>query len=109
MQNWKCLTSTTSYNKETASYHYPFGDDVWRNIESYPVVLGHKHVYLSGTMNWLAHSGIVSLELETETYNQYVLPRGVDEVPPNSPAIGVLGGCLCFSYSHRELILLYGK
>jgi F-box interacting protein len=81
------------------------GDHVWRNIESFPVVvLGHKHVYFSGTMNWLAtveHSLIVSLDLETETYNQYTVPRGVDEGLPNSPTIGVLGGCLCFSYSHR--------
>lgn len=89
------------------------GVDVWRNIESFPVVLDHEHVCLSGTINWLAtptihtsdtveHSVIVSLDLETEAYKQYTVPRGVDEVLPDSPTIGVLGGCLCFSYLHRE-------
>jgi hypothetical protein len=37
-----------------------------------------------------------------ETYNQYVVPCGFDEVPPVEPTIGVLGGCLCFSYSYKE-------
>lgn len=30
------------------------GVDVWRNIESFPVVLDHEHVCLSGTINWIA-------------------------------------------------------
>ena len=45
---------------------------------------------------------ILSLHLGTETYDQYTMPRGFDEVPLEAPTIGVLGGCLCFSYSHRE-------
>lgn len=48
----------------------------------------------------MEHHVIVSLDLETEIYNQYMVPRAVDEVLPNSRTIGVLGGCLCFSYSH---------
>ncbi|KEH39959.1 hypothetical protein MTR_1g016960 [Medicago truncatula] len=42
-------------NQETASEVRVLnlgGDDVWRNIESFPTVLGHKPVYLSGTVNW---------------------------------------------------------
>ncbi|XP_058741968.1 F-box/kelch-repeat protein At3g23880-like [Vicia villosa] len=110
-----------------------FGDDVWRNIESFPVAPLHldyheynpsygeySRVYLSGALNWLAihdnidHNShfikniavvcfvIVSLDLRTEMYKQYVVPYGFDEVPPTEPTIGVLGGCLCFSYSFKE-------
>jgi len=79
-------------------------------------------VYLSGTFNWLAihndlpyrvknvknknsrveHFVIVSLDLGTEAYNQYGLPRGFDEVPNGEPIVGELRGCLCFSYSYKE-------
>ncbi|XP_058741963.1 F-box/kelch-repeat protein At3g23880-like [Vicia villosa] len=112
-----------------------FGDDVWRSIESFPVVplpfeLNnyniHDGVYVSGAVNWLAirnnidyhswinmkltvnktikveHFVIVSLDLRTETYNQYLLPLDFDEVPSAQPIISVLGGCLCFSYSYKE-------
>ncbi|CAL5192729.1 unnamed protein product [Lathyrus oleraceus] len=34
--------------------------------------------------------------------SKYRLPGGFDEVPPKEPTIGVLSGCLCFSYSYRE-------
>ncbi|GAU43839.1 hypothetical protein TSUD_174570 [Trifolium subterraneum] len=98
------------------------GDNVWRNIESFPVIpfrLSYEEndVYFSGSLNWLAiHNDflysyknitveqfvIVSLDLGTETYNQYRLPSGFDEVPREEPTIGVLDGCLCFSYSYRE-------
>ncbi|CAK8542447.1 unnamed protein product [Lathyrus sativus] len=112
-------------------------DDVWRDIESFPVVplyldhAGYKiyggaydgmysGVYLSGALNWLAiHNNIdyhryiiknitvedfviVSLDLRTEMFNQYLLPRGFDEVPPSEPTIGVLGGFLCFSYCYKK-------
>lgn len=46
--------------------------------------------------------GIVSLDLRTETYNQYLLPHDFDEVPTIEPTIGVLGDCLCFSYRYKE-------
>jgi len=75
-------------------------------------------VYCSATFNWLAiHDGIngydleyitveqlviVSLDLGTETYSQYNLPCGFDELPPAAPIVGVLGGYLCFSYSYRH-------
>ncbi|XP_024626772.1 F-box/kelch-repeat protein At3g23880 [Medicago truncatula] len=105
------------------------GDHVWRDIAFFPVVplrldySDHIHsehcmcdgVYVSGTFNWLAihndlpyrvknitveHFVIVSLDLGTETYNQYLLP--LDEVPSAEPTVGVLGGCLCFSYAYKE-------
>ncbi|GAU14944.1 hypothetical protein TSUD_47380 [Trifolium subterraneum] len=105
-----------------------FGDNVWRDIESLPAVPVHLHlkyhehaaiggVYLSGSLNWLAIHNIneynykditvgkfviVSLDLGTETYNQYMLPRGVDGVLSGTPTVSVLGGCLCFSYSYKE-------
>ncbi|XP_058739932.1 F-box/kelch-repeat protein At3g23880-like [Vicia villosa] len=110
------------------------GSDVWRNIESFPVIplnldFGclsiYGSVYLCGTLNWMAinhinhmdsyfgyshyHKDItveqfviVSLDLGTETYKLYPMPHGFDEVPPREPTIGVLGSCLCFSYSYKE-------
>ncbi|RHN46976.1 putative F-box domain-containing protein [Medicago truncatula] len=104
-------------------------DNVWRDIESFPVAPLHLDdtelhdrrvncgVYLSSTLNWLAiHNHlhynsknitveqfvIISLDLGTETYNKYQLPRDFDEVPPEAPTVGVLGGSLCFSYSYKE-------
>ncbi|GAU30041.1 hypothetical protein TSUD_332100 [Trifolium subterraneum] len=69
-------------------------------------------VYLSGSLNWLAIINIndindineynykditvgqfviVSLDLETETYNQYMLPRGVDGVLSGTPSMKKFG------------------
>ncbi|KAL5072769.1 hypothetical protein RYX36_011753 [Vicia faba] len=45
---------------------------------------------------------IVSLDLRTETYNQYRLPQGFDELPPEEPTIAVLKGCLCLCCSYKE-------
>jgi hypothetical protein len=75
-------------------------------------------VYLSDTLNWLAIRNdfhydnsksitvepyvIVSLNLGTETYRQYMLPRLFDKVWSREPNIGVCGGCLCFSYSYNK-------
>ncbi|MCI01166.1 F-box protein, partial [Trifolium medium] len=98
-----------------------FGDNVWRNVESFPVLplhadlkllYGHSAVFCNGTLNWLAsHNSrlkyitveqliILSLDLGTETYNMYKLPKGFDKMPPSDsePTVGVLGDLLCFSY-----------
>jgi len=112
-----------------------FGDNVWRNIESFPTIplhldyrgLGHSWydgAFFSGTLNRLAihnntwYNGydvkdftveqfvIVSLDLGTVTYNHYWLPRGFHEVPPIEPNVGVLGDCLCFSYSYKVTYLI---
>ncbi|XP_050912078.1 F-box/kelch-repeat protein At3g23880 [Lathyrus oleraceus] len=102
-------------------------DDVWRDIQTFPVdplSSCETGVSFKSTINWLAihntvwYSGdyykditidqflIVSLDLRTETYNQYLLPREFDEVPPIAPVIGVLGDCLCFSYRYKETDLI---
>jgi len=107
-------------------------DNVWRDIESFPVdpillksssseIGEYAAVYFRSTINWLAIQNefyytvsnikditveqfvIVSLDLGSETYNQYLLPRGFDEVPPAIPTIGVLGDRLCFSYCYKEI------
>ncbi|XP_045830708.1 uncharacterized protein LOC123922006 [Trifolium pratense] len=112
-----------------------FGDSVWRNIESFPVVplhvdpivFGHNAVFFNGTLNWLAIHNytmeswftrqkyitveqliIVSLDLETETYNMYTLPQGFVHVPPTEPTVGVLGDSLCFSscYVYNEAVFI---
>ncbi|XP_058739921.1 F-box/kelch-repeat protein At3g23880-like [Vicia villosa] len=105
------------------------GDNVWRDIGSFPVdpmYLNSAYqtcdvgVYFKSTINWLAIQNhfwydsndindisveqfvIVSLDLRTETYNQYLLPPDFDEVPPIAPIVSVLGDCLCFSYCYEE-------
>ncbi|CAK8542453.1 unnamed protein product [Lathyrus sativus] len=103
-----------------------FGDSVWREIESFPVdplclrSCCDNGVSFKSTLNWLAvHNtifyigddykditidqfSIVSLDLRSETYNQYLVPHEFDEVPPNAPIIGVLGDCLFFSSRYKE-------
>jgi len=92
--NFGCDNSTGTYNpfeQESSNVRIlSFGDNVWREIQSFPVVpyFGEKDVhdvvYLSSTLNWLAihnhffynsknvtveHIVIVSLDLGTETYS----------------------------------------
>ncbi|GAU13868.1 hypothetical protein TSUD_261950 [Trifolium subterraneum] len=132
--NFGCDNSTSTFKVVASRYIsdqstdvrvLTFGDSVWRNIQSFPVVPLHldeevfqdNAVFLNGTLNWLAIHNytldtwfcrlkyltveqlvIVSLDLGTETYNMYKLPRGFAELPPAEPTVGVLGDCLCFSY-----------
>ncbi|CAJ2670115.1 unnamed protein product [Trifolium pratense] len=110
---------------------FSFRDNVWRDIQSFPVVpfdlhprqqLGchqynNRGVYVSGAINWLAIRNkieyewnditvdqfvIVSLDLATETYRQLLPPSGFVEVPPVEPSVTVLMDCLCFSHRFKE-------
>ena len=134
--NFGCDNSTGTFKVVASRYNhdhltcdvrvFSLADNVWRNIESFPVVplcVNYQgfgsDVFLNGTLNWLAIQNdvpitryiveditveqivIVSLDLGTETYNQYRLPQGVDEVPPIEPSVSVLWDCLCFSYSYK--------
>ncbi|KEH28793.1 putative F-box domain-containing protein [Medicago truncatula] len=139
--NFGCDDSTDTFKVVASRYIrdrltsevrvFSLGDNVWRNIESFPVVhlnlyyegFEHTDVFLNSTFNWLAIYNdipitwywfpdleditveqivIVSLDLGTESYNQYRLPRGFDEMPTEEPTVGVLRDCLCFSYSYKE-------
>ena len=117
---------------------FSLGDNVWRNIESFPVVplnlnfekFNHTGVFLNGTLNWLAiHNDIpitgypyravefitveqiviVSLDLGTETYDQYKLPQGFDELPPHRQLLVYWGTVFVFLILTRKPILLYGR
>ncbi|GAU45634.1 hypothetical protein TSUD_175470 [Trifolium subterraneum] len=111
---------------------FSFSDNVWRDIQSFPIVpfglhprQHHFHqynsnhgVYVSGTINWLAIRNkveydewnditvdqfvIVSLDLATETYRQLLPPSGFVEVPPVEPSVTVLMDCLCFSHRFKD-------
>ncbi|XP_004492391.1 F-box/kelch-repeat protein At3g23880-like [Cicer arietinum] len=109
---------------------FSFDHNCWKNIQSFPVIplnlLGicnHRRsagVHLSGTVNWLALRDhlypsyayslitsvqqfvIVSLDLSTEKYTQFLLPLGFDEVPFIPPILSVLRDCLCFSYDSNK-------
>ncbi|CAJ2662670.1 unnamed protein product [Trifolium pratense] len=106
------------------------GDNVWRDIESFPVDpilldspcqdFEYDGLYFRSTINWLAIPNeidynvydtkdipveqfvIVSLDLTTETYNRYLLPRDFDEMPHRIPTICLLGDSLCFSYFYKK-------
>ncbi|XP_058766211.1 F-box/kelch-repeat protein At3g23880-like [Vicia villosa] len=106
---------------------FSFGtDDVWRNIQSFPLVPREYGVYselgvsdsvhVSGSLNWLAiryqscHAlydckvipidqfVMVSLDLSKETYSEYQILCGVDEAPLLEPILVVLMDCLCFCH-----------
>ena len=106
---WRCQVRVLS-----------LGDNCWRNINSFPVIPlispYNNGVHLSGTVSWLAlqkHLSplynymyinhvekfvIVSLDLSTEEYTQFLLPSGFFGVPCFQPTLQVLMDCLCFSY-----------
>ncbi|XP_058732562.1 F-box/kelch-repeat protein At3g23880-like [Vicia villosa] len=70
----------------------------------------HKRARFNAKFNWSQNVKritvedlvIVSLDLRTETYNQYRLPWGFDKLPPEEPNIGLLEECLCLCYSYKE-------
>ena len=98
---------------------FSLGNNRWRNIQSFNTVPINWYgchysdirlndgVHLRGTVNWLTnefinHSGqfqIVSLDLSTETYKQFLLPSDFDYVPSfQQPDLRVLMDSLCFSH-----------
>ena len=106
---------------------FSLSDNYWRNIESFPLIpigciqinRNNNGVYLSGKVNWLVIRNyfcasyhyecmtyveqflIVSLDLSTEAYTQFLLPPGFDEVPQFQPTLHVLMDCLCFSHDFK--------
>jgi F-box interacting protein len=101
------------------------GDNFWRNINSFPLTPlisdYNNGVHLSGTVSWLAireynipvykniyiehveQFMIVSLNLSTETYTQFLLPSSFDQVPHFEPTLQVLMDCLCFSHDFNKI------
>ncbi|MCI00298.1 F-box protein [Trifolium medium] len=101
---------------------FSISDNFWRDIESFPLIPVNRNnngVHLSGTVNWLALSNyhysfypykhityveqfvIVSLDLSTETYAQFLLPSDFDQVACINPTLAVLLDCLCFSHDFK--------
>jgi F-box interacting protein len=72
----------------------------------------NEGVHFSSTVNWLALEDksttndeqfvILSLDLSTETYKQFLLPPGFDELPFSHPDLRVLMDCLCFSHNSNK-------
>jgi F-box interacting protein len=95
---------------------FSFSDKCWKNIDSFPLIPitciqfnpNSDGVHLSGTVNWLTLGNyfnqfmIVSLDLSTETYTQFLLPSGFDEVPHFQPTLHVLMDFLCFSHDFKR-------
>ncbi|XP_058741888.1 F-box/kelch-repeat protein At3g23880-like [Vicia villosa] len=96
------------------------GDYVWRNVECFMnVILPQNYVYLTETINWLViHKPrdvvvelfvIISFDLTTETYKEMDVPCGLNQVSRKQPksVLGVLGGCLCFSYYYLKDFIIW--
>ena len=88
---------------------FTFGDNVWRNIQSFPDVLSYHNwdinhgVHVSGSLNWLAilmesQFVIILLDLSTESYRQLLLPQGFDKLTLPKSTLAVLMDCLCFCH-----------
>jgi F-box interacting protein len=101
---------------------FSVGHNCWKNIQSFPIVpfnlfdisyrRRNEGVHFSSTVNWLALEDksttndeqfvILSLDLSTETYKQFLLPPGFDELPFSHPDLRVLMDCLCFSHNSNK-------
>ncbi|WJX20912.1 soyasapogenol B glucuronide galactosyltransferase [Trifolium repens] len=94
-KTYKVVAFRFKENSEVKVFN--LGDNCWRNIQNFPGDLDHyfteprlnKGVHFCGTINWLAldksitHTDqlvIVSLDLSTETYKQFMLPLGFNEM-----------------------------
>jgi hypothetical protein len=104
----------SDYNLTTAVQVLSFGDNIWRNIQSFNARLlqflfpnngSYCDVHLNCTVNWLAYTNgdfdfklvIISLDLGTETHTQLLLP-------PGSPVDPMSGVCVLMGslYFHHE-------
>ncbi|XP_058749949.1 F-box/kelch-repeat protein At3g23880-like [Vicia villosa] len=109
---------------------FNLGDSCWRYIQSFPLIplVWNDGVHLSGTINWLSIHGayismsdgerfrafipdvkqlvIVSLDLSSETYTQFLLPKGFNEVSCLEPSLRVMMDCLCFSHDFNKTELV---
>ncbi|XP_058727172.1 F-box/kelch-repeat protein At3g23880-like [Vicia villosa] len=101
---------------------FTFGDNVWKNIESFSVYPYHSNdnegVYLNNSLNWFVFLNykpfynkedlkveqlmIISLDLATETYTQFQLPREFDEFPSLEPILCKLMDSLCLSHYTKK-------
>ncbi|XP_045809916.1 F-box/kelch-repeat protein At3g23880-like [Trifolium pratense] len=91
------------------------GNNIWKNIQSFPVVLlpldrvlashGYRDVYahVNDSLNWLvireeSQFVIISLDLSSETYRQLLPPQGFDKVSLVLPTLAMLMDSLCFCH-----------
>ncbi|GAU45641.1 hypothetical protein TSUD_175540 [Trifolium subterraneum] len=84
---------------------FNFGDNVWRNIQSFSIVPVDRCGFPSDYPEDGPHPGInnrvyVSGTLNCETYLQLLPPWDFDELPCLQPTLFVLMNCLCLSFSH---------
>ncbi|CAL5191994.1 unnamed protein product [Lathyrus oleraceus] len=112
---YKVVALNTANNRREVTV-LSLGENVWRTIQSFPVVpillsssdsRMYGGVYFSCTVNWLGtnprndklfdDSVIISLNLSTETYTQMLPPSGFEIVIPLVvPSVCVLMNSLCF-------------
>jgi F-box interacting protein len=121
----------------TAAKVFTLGGDnnnnnAWRDIQCFPVVVVPHHfyftkcdgLYLNNSINWLVfhrknltieQSVIVSLDLGTETYTQFLLPPSCNEELLGHPCLSVpdrlfvLKDCMCFSYDFKKTHFIIWK
>jgi F-box interacting protein len=118
-RTYKVVAFRAKKNSEVKVFN--LGNNCWRNIQNFPRDLDHNFtegVHFCGTINWLAldksitHTDqlvIVSLDLSTETYKQFMLPLGFNEVPFSQPVLRVLMDSLCFSHDSNKTEFILWK
>ncbi|OIW01001.1 hypothetical protein TanjilG_16250 [Lupinus angustifolius] len=113
-------TSAMEDSERTQVKVYAIGEHCWRDIQPFPAFpynFEKQGRFLSGTINWLAVQNyspeydldevtidqlvIVSLDLGKETYQQFLLPDGLNEAHVHNPRLVVLMDCLCLSYDYK--------
>jgi F-box interacting protein len=119
-RTYKVVAFRAKKNSEVKVFN--LGNNCWRNIQNFPRDLDHNFtgVHFCGTINWLAldksitHTDqlvIVSLDLSTETYKQFLLPLGFyeDEVPFSQLVLRVLMDSLCFYHDSNKTEFILWK
>jgi F-box interacting protein len=118
-RTYKVVAFRAEENSEVKVFN--LGDNCWRNIQNFPNNrLVTKGVHFYSTINWLALDKsingvyrlvIVSLDLSTETYKQFLLPLGFyeDEVPFSQPVLRVLMDSLCFYHDSNKTEFILWK
>jgi len=136
-RTYKVVAIHAEKNKEEGSWKslvkvFSLGNNGWRNIQSFNTVPINWYgchysnirlndgVHLNGTVNWLTSEfinqagkfQIVSLDLSTETYKQFLLPSDFNYAPSfQQPDLRVLMDSLCFSHDSdkTEFVLWHMK
>ncbi|QHO04569.1 hypothetical protein HN51_060771 [Arachis hypogaea] len=109
--------------RDSSAQVYSFRGRSWKTINSLPAFLLFAEdingQFIGGTLNWLVLRNphgpgydwadvtldmfmIVSFDLKSDTHKQILLPKGIDEVPGQTPILGVSGNSLYLLHNYKD-------